>query len=77
MQGMTNVVLVHRLREATAQVAFTRFESLGTDINGELPDDDLSLTVKPAAIARDADWLPAVENQGEGVFIVAPQSHSG
>ena len=70
MDGITNVVLVHRLREVIAQVAFTRFESLGTDINGELPDDELSLKVKPASIARDADWLPAVENRGEGVFLV-------
>lgn len=70
MKGITNVVLVHRLRELIAQVAFTRFESLGTDINGELPDEELSLKVKPAAIARDVDWLPAVENRGEGVFLV-------
>jgi len=70
MAGITNVVLVHRLREVVAQVAFTRFESLGTDINGELPDDELSLKVKPASIARDVDWLPAVENRGEGVFLV-------
>jgi hypothetical protein len=70
MEGITGVVLVHRLREVIAQVAFTRFESLGADINGELPDDELSLKVKPAAIARDAEWLPAVENRGEGVFLV-------
>lgn len=70
MAGITNVVLVHRLREVIAQVAFTRFESLSTDINGELPDEELSLKVKPAAIARDADWLPAIENRGEGVFLV-------
>jgi hypothetical protein len=70
MQGITHVVLVHRLREVIAQVAFTRFESLSADINGELPEDDLSLKVKPAAIARDVEWLPAVENRGEGVFLV-------
>jgi hypothetical protein len=69
MKGITNVVLIHRLREVIAQVAFTRFESLGADINGELPEDDISLKVKPAAIARQADWLPAVENRGEGVFL--------
>jgi hypothetical protein len=70
MQGITNVVLVHRLREVIAQVAFTRFESLGADINGELPDEEISLKVQPAAIARDANWLPAIENRGEGVFLV-------
>lgn len=70
MQGITNVVLVHRLREVIAQVAFTRFESLGADINGELPDEEISLKVQPAAIAREANWLPAIENRGEGVFLV-------
>jgi hypothetical protein len=70
MEGITNVVLVHRLREVIAQVAFTRFESLGADINGELPDEEISLKVQPAAIARDANWLPAIENRGEGVFLV-------
>jgi hypothetical protein len=69
MKGISRVVLIHRLREVIAQLAFTRFESLGADINGELPDDDISLKVKPAAIARDADWLPAIENRGEGVFV--------
>src|SRR5207245_955180 len=38
MSPIKRVVLVHRLREVVAQVGFTRFESLGTDINGELPD---------------------------------------
>jgi hypothetical protein len=69
MTGISRIVLVHRLREVIAQLAFTRFESLGADINGELPEEEISLKVKPAAIARDADWLPAVENRGEGVFI--------
>ncbi len=65
MSPIKRVVLVHRLREVVAQVGFTRFESLGTDVNGELPDE-LTLNIKAAAIARDADWLPAIENRGEG-----------
>jgi hypothetical protein len=69
MAPIKRVVLVHRLREVVAQVGFTRFESLGADINGELPDE-LSLNVKAAPIARDADWLPAIENRGEGVFLL-------
>jgi hypothetical protein len=68
MQGISRVVLVHRLREVVAQVGFTRFESLGADINGELPDE-LALNVRVAPLARDADWLPAVENRGEGIFL--------
>ena len=69
MAPIQRVILVHRLREVIAQVGFTRFESLGADINGELPDE-LTLNVKAAALARDADWLPAVENRGEGVFLL-------
>jgi len=69
MSSIKRVVLVHRLREVVAQVGFTRFESLGADINGELPDE-LTLNVKAAPLARDADWLPAVENRGEGVFLL-------
>jgi hypothetical protein len=68
-QAIRRVVLVHRLREVVAQVAFTRFESLGADINGELPAE-LDLAVKPASITREQDWLPAVENRGEGVFLL-------
>ena len=69
MSPVKQVVLVHRLREVVAQVGFTRFESIGTDINGELPDE-LTLNVQAAPIARDAEWLPAVENRGEGVFLL-------
>ncbi|HZR20692.1 MAG TPA: DUF1998 domain-containing protein [Verrucomicrobiae bacterium] len=69
MAPIKQVVLVHRLREVVAQVGFTRFESLSADINGELPDE-LSLNIKAAPLARDADWLPAVENRGEGVFLL-------
>lgn len=69
MSPIKRVVLVHRLREVVAQVGFTRFESLGADINGELPDE-LTLNVKAAPLARDAEWLPAIENRGEGVFLL-------
>lgn len=58
------VVLVHRLREVIAQVGFTRFEPSIPDVDGEL-----ALGVARAPLARDATWLPAVENRGEGVFL--------
>jgi len=64
MNSVERVVLVHRLREVVAQVGFTRFEAAGTDIQGEL-----SLDVQRAPLALDANWLPAVENRGEGIFI--------
>ena len=43
MSQIKRVVLAHRLREVVAELGFTRFESLGADINGELPDE---LTLK-------------------------------
>lgn len=64
MDSVEKVVLVHRLREVVAQVGFTRFEAGGTDIQGELDMD-----VRRAPLSKDCDWLPAIENRGEGVFI--------
>jgi hypothetical protein len=64
MKGIRRIVLAHRLREVVAQTGFTRFEAGGTDIQGEL-----ALDVQPAKLGLDADWLPAVENRGEGIFI--------
>lgn len=65
MENIERVVLVHRLREVTAQVGFTRFEAISPDIDGEL-----EMGVRRASLTRDdPQWLPAVENRGEGVFI--------
>lgn len=63
-QVIDRVVLVHRLREVVAQVGFTRFESGGTDTQGEL-----NLNVETAPLALGISWLPAIENRGEGVFL--------
>lgn len=64
LEPIDRVVLVHRMREVTVQVGFTRFESPMIDIDGEL-----SLDVRRAELATDTTWLPAVENRGEGVFL--------
>lgn len=64
MENVERVVLVHRLREVVALVGFTRFEAAGPDISGELNVD-----VERAPISQDADWIPAIENRGEGIFI--------
>jgi hypothetical protein len=61
---LDRLVLVHRLREVTAQVGFTRFDAPQPDINGEL-----DLGVERAPLSRDPGWLPANENRGEGVFL--------
>lgn len=64
MQPIERVVLIHRLREVIALTGFTRFESAGVDMDGEL-----QIGVTPAALASEVTWIPAVENPGEGVFI--------
>jgi hypothetical protein len=64
MTAVERVVLVHRLREVVAQVGFTRFEAAAPDIEGEL-----EIGVRRASLAREANWLPAIENRGEGVFL--------
>jgi hypothetical protein len=61
---LDRLVLVHRLREVTAQIGFTRFEATLPDIDGEL---DLEIELAP--LARDLTWLPAFQNRGEGVFL--------
>jgi len=58
------IVLVHRLREVTAQIGFTRFEAAMTDADGEL-----DLDVRRAALALETTWVPATEQRGEGVFV--------
>ena len=63
-QRIERVVLVERLREVRVQIGFTRFDSPSVDI-----DDSLTLPVKPAALSRELEWLPAIELLGEGVFI--------
>ena len=64
MAAFSKVVLVHRLREVVAQVGFTRFDAAVPELNGEL-----DLEVKPQVLSRNADWLPAMENRGEGIFL--------
>jgi uncharacterized protein DUF1998 len=63
-RSISRLVKVHRLREVIVQVGFTRFESSVPDVNGEL-----DLNVERAALSLNQQWLPAVENRGEGVFI--------
>ena len=62
-----NLVAVHRLREVSCLYGFTRFEAAPTSADGEL--EDVQLAVHGAPIAQNADWLPAIEQFGEGVFV--------
>jgi Domain of unknown function (DUF1998) len=67
LSAIRNVVAVHRLREVSCLYGFTRFEAAPTSADGEL--EDIQLAVRGAPLAQDADWLPAIEQFGEGIFI--------
>ena len=59
------VVQLHRLREVSALTGFTRLESSMPDINGEYDSD-----VQTAVLDEHPWWYPAVENRGEGIFLL-------
>jgi hypothetical protein len=65
--AIKSLVAVHRLREVSCLYGFTRFEAAPTSADGQL--EDVQLAVRGAPIARDADWLPAIEQFGEGLFV--------
>ncbi|MCC7494454.1 MAG: DUF1998 domain-containing protein [Fimbriimonadaceae bacterium] len=65
MAPVERVVLVHRLRQVTALVGFTRFEAAGPDTSGELDPQ-----VERAPLSRHERWVPASENRGEGIFLL-------
>jgi hypothetical protein len=67
LTAIKNLVAVHRLREVSCLYGFTRFEAAATEADGGI--EDIQLTVRGAPISRDADWLPAIEQFGEGIFI--------
>ncbi len=66
-RGIKSLVAVHRLREVACLYGFTRFEAASTATDGEL--EDVQLAVDGAPLSLGADWLPAVEQFGEGLFI--------
>jgi hypothetical protein len=55
------------LREVSCLYGFTRFEPAPTTTDGDI--EDIRLAVRGAPISKDADWLPAVELLGEGLFL--------
>ena len=59
------VTQVHRLREVLALTGFTRFEAVVPDIDGEYDTD-----LVRAELADEPKWFPAVENRGEGIFLL-------
>ncbi len=67
LRAIQAVVAVHRLREIMCLYGFTRLEPAATDSDGDV--EDIHLAVTGAPIASRTDWLPAVEQFGEGLFI--------
>jgi len=67
LELIKNLVAVHRLREVSCLYGFTRFEAAPTSADGDI--EDVQLAVRGAPISRDADWLPAIEQFGEGIFV--------
>ena len=66
-RSIRSLVAVHRLREVSCLYGFTRFEAAPASSDGEL--EDVHLAVDGAPLSLGADWLPAVEQFGEGLFI--------
>ncbi len=64
--GVGAVVAVHRLREVACLYGFTRFEPAPL-ANDDL--EDVGLAVRGAPLGQSPDWLPGVEQFGEGIFI--------
>lgn len=67
LSAITNLVAVHRLREVSCLYGFTRFEAAPTSSDGDF--EDIQLAVRGAPISQNADWLPAIEQFGEGLFV--------
>ena len=67
---LSRLVAIPRLREVRALLGFTRIEPPEMDPTMEVFNEEQGLAVTPAPIsAKDLDWLPAVENLGEGIFL--------
>ncbi|HEU4734844.1 MAG TPA: DUF1998 domain-containing protein [Kofleriaceae bacterium] len=60
--GIDRVVLVRQLREVHAQVGFSRLAPIDAEMDGDVEVDI-------AHLGHMTDWLPAIENRGEGLWI--------
>jgi hypothetical protein len=68
--GVKGLVVVPELREVRVQVSFSRFDSVGANLQGEY--DFEGRQVMPAVLTLptgNEKWLPAAEVRGEGVFV--------
>ncbi|TBH59768.1 DUF1998 domain-containing protein [Rhizobium leguminosarum] len=70
---LDRIVAVHRLKAVTCLYGFTRLEPAPTMADQLL--EDVSLAVDGAPLGLRSDWLPAMEQLGEGIFFsVRPSS---
>ncbi len=75
-QLLDGIVAVHRLKAVTCLYGFTRLEPAPTMSESLL--EDVRLAVNGAPLAEAADWLPALEQKGEGIFLkVSPAAVRG
>lgn len=68
--GIRGLVVVPELREVRVQVSFSRFDSIGANLQGEYEFEGRQ--IKPAVLTLptgNEKWLPAAEVRGEGIFI--------
>ena len=67
---LSRLVAIPRLREVRALLGFTRIEAPEMDPTMEVFNEEQGLAVTTAPLsAKQVDWLPAVENLGEGAFL--------
>lgn len=67
---LSRLVAIPRLREVRTLLGFTRIEAPEMDPTMEIFNEEHGPAVITAPIsARQLDWLPAVENIGEGIFL--------
>lgn len=68
--GVRGLIVVPELREVRVQVSFSRFDSIGANLQGEY--EFAGRRLKPAVLTLptgNEKWLPAAEIRGEGVFV--------
>ena len=68
---LSDVVAIPRLREVRALLGFTRIEAPEMDPMMEVFNEEQgpAVTTAPISAKQPPDWLPAVENLGEGIFV--------
>jgi hypothetical protein len=64
---LDSVVAVHRLRSVTCLYGFTRLEPALSMSEALL--EDITLAVDGAPLGLNSNWLPAMEQRGEGIFL--------